>query len=248
MKLAWIFLLLVSFSTRADQLRVGGFIVAPLVTGETAAAPIGGALIEFIEKEVLPNADLHVQWMPPMSVERATVSLRKGEIDVLLMVTGTPEDNPGIGVFSWSYQVAQPYLAVRPNSTLQSINTLDQLKGLTLGWSANSRSDIIALLLQHGARWDMVAGKNWQQLNLHKVAAGHIDGAFFLNQYSPAYVAKQEGIAVRLLPLPLPTVQVHMGYSYKADEEMLARFERAAISAFAGKKYTNFLNDYIAKK
>lgn len=101
MKLAWIFLLLVSFSTQAEQLRVGGFIVAPFVTGGAAGSPIGGALVEFIEKEVLPNADLQVQWMPPMSVERATVSLRKGEIDVLLVVTGTQKNNPGIDHGSW---------------------------------------------------------------------------------------------------------------------------------------------------
>lgn len=247
MKFAGVFLICLSIaSAQANELRVGGFVVAPFVMG-VDPAPVGGALVEFIQKEVVPHAELHVKWMPPMSLERATASLRNGDLDLMLVAAGKNEDFPGIGLFDWPYLQVQPHLAVRPDSHLRSVNAWHQLDGMTLGWSGNNRSDIVAQIQGGGARWELIADRNWQQINLRKLAAGRIDGAFFLNQYSPLYAAQQAGIQIRLIALPLPLESFRMAYSLKTDKALLARFEKAAVAAFTGPQFKAFLQDYLKR-
>lgn len=39
-----------------------------------------------------------------------------------------------------------------------------------------------------------------------------------------------------------------MAYSLKTDKALLAHFENAAMEVFAGQKFKNFLQEYMARK
>ena len=48
----------------------------------------------------------------------------------------------------------------------------------------------------------------------------------------------------RMVRLPMPPRPFYMLYSSKADKADIARFDRAAAEAFAGRRFRDFLDRY----
>ncbi|GGY15914.1 transporter substrate-binding domain-containing protein [Massilia dura] len=226
----------------AAPLRVGGFVVTPLIVGEPGK-PLRGALRDFLERDVVP-AGVPLQWMPPTTVPDSLESLQDGSLDVLLIATGEAGRLPGTAAFDWTYLHTRPHLAVRSDSPLQAVQSLDQLAGLDIGWLAGPT--LSPGLMKSGARWHLVKVPDWQAENLRRLQAGTIDAAYFENEYSPRYLALSASIPVRLIRLPMPPRAVFMIYSLKADKAAVARFDRVAKAAFAGRRFRDFLERYAA--
>lgn len=226
----------------AAPLRVGGFVVAPLVVGEPEK-PLRGALRDFLEREVV-SSGVPLQWTPATSLSRALASLRNGSLDVLLVSSGEGVRLPGTAAFGWTYLHTQPYLAVRGDSPLQAVRSLDQLAGLDIGWLAGIR--LSPGLVRSGAHWQLADTPDWQAENLRRLQAGTIDAAYFENEYSPRYFAGAMNVPIRLLRLPMPPRAFFMLYSLKADKADIARFDRVARAAFAGHRFRAFLERYTA--
>lgn len=224
----------------AAPLRVGGFVVAPLVLGEPGR-PLRGALREFLEREVTP-AGVSMQWMPPTSLARAYASLDDGSLDVVLVASGEAARLPGARPFGWTFLKTRPHLAVRDDSPLRTVRSLDQIAGMDIGWVAGP--SLSPGLRRSGARWQRAASPNWQMENLQRLQAGTIDAAYFENEYSPYYLARKAGIPIRLVRLPMPPRAFFMLYSLKADKADIARFDRAAGAAFAGRHFQDYLERY----
>jgi ABC-type amino acid transport substrate-binding protein len=224
----------------AAPLRVGGFVVAPLIVG-TADAPLRGALREFLERRVVSQG-VPLQWMPPTSLRRAMESLRNGTLDVLLLTSGATDRGPGIGTFDWTYLRTRPHLAVRRDSALRRVATLPALAGMEIGWVAGSA--IPPGLDRVDIHWQPLAVMDWQAANLRKLRAGRLDAVFFENEYSPRYYARQEGVPIRLVRLPMPERTFFMAYSLKADRSDVARFSQVAAAAFANEQFRHFLDRY----
>jgi polar amino acid transport system substrate-binding protein len=223
-------------------LRMGGFVVAPLMLSGPSGE-MRGALPDFINAELAPQAQrLRFVWVPPMSFPRAIRSLRDGHIDVLMMYGAEAAVLQGFRRFDWVYLQTQAQLAVRPSSALLAVELLEQLAGLEIGWISNSQlpPELDGLSI----KWQLTTGQNWQRINLRKLNAGRIDAAYFANPYSPSYLAQQEGIAIRLLPLPLPARTFTMAYSLSADPAAIAEFDRLAQRAFKGERFRRFVENY----
>lgn len=229
-------------SPLAAPLRVGGFIVTPLVMGETGR-PLRGALREFLEQEVVP-AGVALAWVPPAPLRQAYDSLRDGSVDVLLVASGEAVRQPGTAPSSWNYLLTQPHLAVRAESALRSVQSLDELSGMRIGWVAGPR--LSPGLTRSGVRWQLVDTADWQRENLRRLQAGAIDAAYFENEYSPRYFAGAADMRIRLVRLPVPPRAFFMLYSLKADKADIARFDRVAKAAFAGHRFRDFLERYTA--
>jgi polar amino acid transport system substrate-binding protein len=222
-------------------LRVGGFIVAPLMTGEQNQ-PIGGALPAFILQEIAPHTDITFVWLPPMAFKRAYVGLKDGSIDLILLVSAPKGTMPNIGRFDWGYLETVPHLAVRPDSPIRAIDSLDQLAGMGLGWMGGSRlPDELAHVT---INWQLIHTPNWQSLNLRKLAIGRVEAVFFGNQYSPVYFADKENIDIRMVPLPMPLQRFEMAYSLKTDKALIVEFEKLALKAFKGDRFKHYLEKY----
>ncbi|AXA93875.1 ABC transporter substrate-binding protein [Massilia sp. YMA4] len=227
----------------AAPLRVGGFVVAPLIVG-TADAPLQGALREFLERRVVSQG-VPLQWLPPTSLRRAMESLRNGTLDVLLLTSGATDRGPGIGTFGWTYLRTRPHLAVRRDSPLQRVPALPALAGMEIGWVAGSA--IPPGLDRVDIHWQTLAVTDWQAANLRKLRAGRLDAVFFENEYSPRYYARQEGVPIRLVRLPMPERRFFMAYSLKADRADIARFDRIAAAAFSDEQFRHFLDRYTIR-
>jgi ABC-type amino acid transport substrate-binding protein len=241
--LATCLLLAAALLAEAGPLRVGGFVVAPIVSGRPGV-PLEGALREFMEQRIASQG-VALQWMPPSSLQRSMESLRNGSLDILLLLSGSRERGPGIGTFSWNYLRTQPHLAVRGDSRLRAVSSLDELAGLEIGWLAGSQ--IVEDLKPVPIRWQFVAATDWQTANLRKLQAGRIDAAFFENEFSPRHYARQAGVDIRLLRLPMAERQFFMAYSLKADKDAIAQFDRVASAAFADEQFRPFLELYMRR-
>lgn len=231
-------------ASQAAPLKIGGFIVAPIVTGKPTE-PLRGALREFLEQEVVRKAGIEVIWTPPTSVPRAMENLRYGAIDVLLVTSGRI-DTPGLTIPSWYTLRTHPHLAVLKTSPLQSVQSLQQLAGMEIGWAGGTllppAFDDIAI------QWQLLTVQDWQVMNLRKLKLGRIQAVFFENEYSPRYYAEMEGMDIQLLRLPMPERTFTMAYSPKADKDALAQFDKAAAAAFAGDQFRVFLDNYMKSK
>lgn len=236
--------LMASLSAPAAPLRVGGFVVAPLVTG-APSAPLQGALREYLEQEVVRRAGVELSWTAPTSFTRAMVSLREGSLDIVLLVSGAGKNREGIGSFNWTYLQTHPHLAVPRNSPLLSLQSLQQLAGVEIGWLSGSL--IPEGIDQVPIKWQFLSSPDWQLMNLRKLQAGRIQAAFFENEYSPRYFAKQGGIDIQLLKLPMPARSFRMEYSLKSDPAAIARFDKAAAAAFANEQFRLFLEQYMKR-
>ncbi|MBB3221144.1 substrate-binding periplasmic protein [Pseudoduganella umbonata] len=226
----------------AAPLRVGGFVVAPLVLGEPDK-PLRGALRDFLEREVVPGG-VAMRWMSTSSLPDGIAALREGTLDIVLVASGQAARQAGTATSSFTYLYTRPNLAVREDFPLRTVRSLDQLAGMRIGWVAGAA--LSPRLKEAGATWRRAAGHTWQLENLRLVQAGEIDGAYFENEYSPRYLAHVGGMPLRVVRLPMPPRAVFMLYSLKADKADIARFDRVAGEAFAGSRFRDFLERYTA--
>lgn len=220
-------------------LRIGGIVVAPFTTG-SATGPIGGALPDFIRKEIAPGSGMEFVWLAPMSFPRAMQSLREGSMDLMLIYSDVTNDTPkDLGVFSWSYISTHPQLAVMRNSSLAEIKHLSDMQGMSIGWLGGSAipDELVPLAI----KWQLVYEPNWQAINLRKLASGRMQAAFFGNEYSAMYFAREEHVDIRLVPLPMPEQPFSFAYSSKTDPKLIAQFDKLAAKAFAADRFKKYL-------
>ncbi|GAB2869322.1 hypothetical protein GCM10027277_43150 [Pseudoduganella ginsengisoli] len=227
----------------AAPLKVGGFVVAPLVTGHPTA-PLQGALRDYLEQEVVKRAGIALVWTAPTTVPRAFENLRTGAIDILLLTSGRI-DTPGATATSWHYLRTQPHLAVLKTSPLQAVQSLQQLAGMEIGWAGGTL--VPPPLADIPIQWQFLTVQDWQTANLRKLKLGRIQAVFFENEYSPRYYAASENLEIHLVKLPMPERQFAMAYSSKADKEAVARFDKAAAAAFANDQFKAFLEQYMKR-
>lgn len=234
---------LAALPARAAPLKVGGFVVAPLVTGQPNV-PLQGALRDYLEQEVVQRRGVELEWTPATSVPRAFENLRTGVIDVLLLTSGRIA-TPGVMPASWYYLRAQPHLAVLKSSPLQAVQSLQQLAGMEIGWVGGT--PLPPPLAEVPIQWQYLTVADWQTVNLRKLQMGRIQAVFFENEYSPRYYAAGEHIGIHLVKLPMPEQLFTMAYSPKADRQAIARFDKAAGAAFANEQFKAFLEHYMKR-
>lgn len=240
--LIMILTLLLPASASATPLRIGGFVVAPLVTG-VPGSPLQGALREYIEQEIAGRSGIELIWTAPTSYPRAMENLKNGQIDILLLSSVSDNEKLDPRLFKWTVLRTHPHLAVLKSSPLQSVQALQQLAGMQIGWLRGSA--LIDGIEQVDIHWQLLAATDWQRMNLLKLQAGRIQAAFFENEYSPRYLAHQERIEIQLIKLPLPERSFKMAYSLKADPVDIVNFDKAATAAFAHDQFRLFLEKYI---
>lgn len=224
-------------------LRAGGFIVAPLVMGEPGR-PLHGALRDYLEMKVVPQG-VDIQWTPATSLPDAIEQLKDGHLDLVLVASGAIANTPGIAAFEWNYLYAQPHLAVRYDSSLRTLGSLTELRGMKIGWTAGY--PLSPGLERSGAVWDRLNRADWQRAHLYKLERGKVDAIYFENEYSPQYYANATNSKIRLIRLPMPRRAFYMVYSTRSSRADIERFDRAAEAAFTGPEFRKFLLQYCKR-
>eukprot|EP01034_Spumella_vulgaris_P035741 gene35741-44076_t len=176
----------------AGPLRVGGFVVAPIIIG-SPGAPLQGALRDYLEQEVVARG-VALEWMPPTSLARAIESLKNGAIDILLVTSERYDHLPDVAMFNWSYLPAGGVAAGAPtapahgaaNGTVHSAATAKRdWQGIRVGIAALLSLPLIVPMVAElaGQHW-MLPG--WLQLALAAPVQFWLGARFYIAGWKAA--------------------------------------------------------------
>jgi polar amino acid transport system substrate-binding protein len=227
-----------------EVVTVGVFSVAPFIVagdGETR-----GILVDFFDAEIAPRMGVKFKWTAPVTVARLEQSLIHNAVQFTPILAKTPERLAAGIVFGGDTDVRfEPCIAVHADNKLEAINTAGDLAGMTIGWVQSGA--IPPFLNDKRIRFDLIAAPNWEEINLNKLKAGRIDGAFFSDQFTPRYYGLQHDVALKLLPLPALGQPLYAAFSPQAAPKLEARYLRAAKVAFAAGKWEAYLDKRLKK-
>jgi polar amino acid transport system substrate-binding protein len=242
---AWICTAGVAHAAADDVVTVGVFGVAPfIVAGKTAPQ---GILVEFFDQEIAPRMGVRFKWTQPVTVARLEQSLIHNHVDFSPILAKTAERQAGGIIYAGDVDIRfEPCVAVRASHRLNTIVSAADLAGMTIGWVQSGA--IPEFLHDQRVRFDLVGAPNWEEINLAKLKAGRIDGAFFSDQFTPRYYGLQQGVALKLLPLPALGQPLYAAFSPNAAPRLAARYEHAAREAFAKGRWEAFLDRKLKKK
>ena len=224
-------------------LRMGGVAAPPLLLPGTGE-PLRGALRDFIMREIAPHTAIRFTWLPPLSNDESVLAMRNNTVDVMLVYMDRGDPSPDWRTLKSGYLPARLYLAVRPDSPLRELRSLDDLKGLKIGVS--HRWAPPPYLRPIRVDWVTAFDKDWPITQLHNLHEGRVQAVLFWTQEVPRYVARKAGVPVRfvVLPPPAPEFRMTMRYSPKADPGAIAEFDRLATTAFSSDRFRKLLDNY----
>jgi ABC-type amino acid transport/signal transduction systems, periplasmic component/domain len=185
----------------AENVSVGVFIHYPNVYQATDTKELKGAGIEYITT-VLKK----MGYTPEFTVlpfARLLSELQDGTIDLSFELMRTPERDKYLLFPDSPALVFKPTLTVRSDSHLTTISSIEDLKGMKIGYLPNS---VVPKFLDapNIVSFDYLGGDDWIQRNLDKLLAGRIDAALDQNPYSFIAAAKQISSMDKIRTLSIP--------------------------------------------
>ncbi|MEJ7806290.1 MAG: transporter substrate-binding domain-containing protein [Telluria sp.] len=221
---------------------VGVFAMEPYVHAGPDAPT--GALIDFFDHEVAPRMGVRFQWERPMTTARLEQSLISGRVMFTPILARTPSrERSRIRYAGAPYVLFAPCIAVLADSPLGAVLQPGDLAGKTVGWVQGGA--LPTFMLDKRIRLDRIGAVDWSQANLSKLRLGRIDAAYFSNSYTPRYFAARGGVALKLLPLPVKKIELYGAFSPKVPASLAERYTRAASEAFAGDRFSTYLQKAV---
>ncbi len=222
-----------------EVVTVGVFSMAPYVM--SGDGPPSGALIEFFDHEIAPRMGVRFDWQRPMTTARLERSIMVGSVAFTPILARTPARLRARVQFAGGPHLRlEPVIAVLPDSPITTLVTPADLAGITVGWV--EAGALPSFMLDPRIRLDRIGNLDWTASNLEKLRVGRIGAAYFSNPYSPAYVAAQAGIKIRLVRVPAPGPLLYGAFAPNAPAHLAERYRKAAAQAFAGDTFAKYLH------
>lgn len=234
MKKLVILLLIIGSLASAAEVKVGVFLHFPNVYQDAVTKELKGAAIVYLKSVMKDMGYTPVFVVLPIS--RIFASLQTGEIDMAGEFMKTPERE----VFAWypdyPATILQPSLFFLTENKLTKIATINDLKGMTIGYIPNSP---IPPFLNDPSivKFDLIGSENWLAQNYQKLLAGRVDAVMDQNPYSFFAEAKKSGNQdkIKVLLLPVEGTNAYMLFSKKSalGKDLVAAYNKVA----AAKRY-----------
>ena len=219
----------------AETIKMGYFDLKPHMYKSEKTGHVAGATINYFEK-IAEKMGFAVEWIGPLPFSRMIYLLKSGT-----MIDGTPlmsmtTERKAIFYYSKNfYYLCKPNLIVRSDNPLIAINSVDDLKGLTIGQfnkAANSRF----ITQNHSLlKFDVVsAGLTLFENQLNKLIMKRIDAIHTLDEYTLLFTAKLMNIdhQVKILFLPEDPWPFYTVFTKTERGKMLTeKFDRAFIES-----------------
>jgi len=228
----------------AKDVKIGVFLHFPNVYQETGSTELKGADIRYLNDVFKEMGYTPVYVVLPIS--RLLATLQSGEVDIAGILLKTPEREAIANFPDTPTVILQPSLFFLTENKLNKINSIDDLKGMTIGYIPTSPIPKF-LDAPDKVKFDLLGADNWVEMNLKKLLAGRVDAVLDQNPYSFVAEAKKTGIQSKLkvLPLPVEGTKGYMLFSKKSalGSELLAAYNKI----LAGKKYNfdKYMNDEV---
>lgn len=227
-----------------ETVTVGVFTVAPYVIAGVDGPQ--GALVAFFEQEIAPRMQVRFQWERPMTVARLEQSLIAGRVLFTpILAKTTARENAHIRFAGEPHVRFTPAIAVLPGHPLSAVTAPGDLSGITIGWV--QAGALPPFMQDPRIHLDLAGAIDWERTNLDKLKLGRIGGAYFSDRHTARYFAARNGMALKLLDLPVPGTALYAAFSPAAPPSLVERYLRAAGEAFANGRFNAYLNRAVAE-
>lgn len=187
------------FANQAKTLVVGTYDLPPHLTLGSQDKKIKGALVDYLEKEVLNDIGLKVQWTyQPFS--RLVAEAKKHKIDVIAFVAKNKEreeflEYPETATFS-TYSA----LIFRTANSPASLDE-NSIKNLVIGHTQGSI--VPEYLMSKQVKFQFLAGEHALERNLEKLNLKRLDAVFVPTLSHAEFVIKNTPFRSELKVLPI---------------------------------------------
>lgn len=207
------------------SLRVGYFLMAPLVMERPDGAAVGAAVSMF--REIAGDMAVDTIVLNGYPLKRLLHSLREGALDAALALGKTPERAEIFAYPDQPFFHMRSTLVVRADHPLTSVRGPAELRGLQI---AVFEDGFLSPLLRR-SEWERVPLIDSDVIGraLAMVDAGRVDAFYHPERVSMEYQMhrKKWDHRLRLLPLPEPPTGLYTVFSREAAPRYLERYEAA---------------------
>ncbi len=133
----FILLTLVSFPavSDAETLRAGYFMHPPHHY-KTDKGVVRGATVAYFSM-VAQKMGFDIEWVGPLPFSRMLAMLKRGELEIYPHAIRNPEWEEFLYFPDQHYHYAQPVLAVKKNSPLDKVETINDIRSYKIDWHKN---------------------------------------------------------------------------------------------------------------
>ena len=207
----------------AETLRIGVFLHSPVVMQKYPGGEPFGPGIEYAKSVArVLGYEPKIELLP---LSRIFPTLQNGDLDMSLELGITEKRKAYIIYPDKPCFVTHPSLTVRAESPLASIGSIDDVRGLRIGYLLGAYPGSF-FAGATGVTFEYVAGDTWIAQNVGKLLSNRIDAILDQNEFSCLAEARRQGIekTIRVLPLPGEDVKGYVIFSRKRpNAEALVR-------------------------
>jgi polar amino acid transport system substrate-binding protein len=230
----------------AENVSVGVFIHYPNVYQSPDTKEIKGAGVDYITT-VLNN----MGYTPVFTVlpfARLISALQTSDIDLSFELIKTPEREQFLYYPEKPALTFKPTLTVLSNNRLEAITSINDLKGMKIGYLLNSAIPKF-LDAPDMVTFENLGGEDWVQKNLEKLFAGRIDAALDQNPYSFPAAAKLSGKMdkVRTLFIPGTGANAYVVFSRKSKNGSMLLEKYNSLMKSDTTSYDLLINKELSK-
>ncbi len=203
-----------------DQvITMGFFNLSPHTFVEPGSDTPMGAGIDYFNA----HAELmgySVEWVGPLAFPRLISDLEAGAVDGAVFLSRSPDREEFLHYADRPFVTLNAVLAVNQNHPLQEVTSPEDIRGMTVGFLADSAMGPFMTDNADIVTFDNIAGQNWMEQNIRKLVNERLDAVFDRNSFSIQYEANRLGLAdqIRILTLPEPPGLVYAGFSKKSPQ------------------------------
>lgn len=228
----------------ADEIKVGVFIHSPIVFQNPKTKEAYGPGVDYIKAVITEMGHSADVMILPMS--RMILYLKIGAIDMGLEVGKTEARTVFLYYSDLPVYYSKPAIAVLKGNKLDKINTINDLKGMTIGYllgafQGNFFNNSAAV------KFDLVSADEWLKQNLAKLIAKRVDAVLDQNAYSLVAEARSMGIEkkIKLLYLPVDMIEGYAIFSKKSPNSIRWLQEFNSVNRSGKYNENRMIEDYL---
>jgi ABC-type amino acid transport substrate-binding protein len=199
---------------RAEPLRIGVFLHAPVVMQKTPGGEPYGPGIEYAK--AVARALGYEPKIELLPLSRIFPTLQAGGLDISLELGINEKRKAFILYPEKPCFITHQSLTVRAASPVTAIGSVGDVRGMRIGYLLGAYTGTF-FARATGVTFDSVAGDSWIAQNLAKLLSYRIDAILDQNEFSCLAEARRQGLEkkIRVIPLPGDSVKGYVIFSRK---------------------------------
>lgn len=222
---------------------MGFFNLSPHTYVEAGSDVPMGAAVDYFNAHAT-QMGYQVEWVGPLAFPRLISDLQAGDLHGGVFLSKSAEREEFLHYSDRPFVTLNAVIAVNKDHPLQAVTSPDDIKGMTVGFLADSAMGPFMTDNAGLVTFDNIAGQNWMEQNIRKLVNNRLDAIFDRNSFSIQFEANRLGLLgdIRILSLPEEPGLVYAAFSKQApnSEQLLADFN--AVFSNSSLVYDDYLS------